>query len=279
MNDAHARRLIGFYRSCYLADSRDLDLDNLTRLPAQRWAWLDGREELASGGMPLLPLSAELGRALAEAQTLYQRELQLVYGVLPVCGRVQLETGASQAICGPLFYYEASLQPTTDGQSQLLAIDPQQVHGNWRLLRRLFDEDGADGLDTLPLPSGPLDAAALGQLLAWIQRNTRIDEVADAAGFPLLVDAEAMATALRRQVCPCRREPASRWCHAAAAAVVLPTNCNCCWRLSNCRRPCCNCWARRRPLRWPARPLPRSACRRSSVRPSAGRWKMPHAIR
>lgn len=199
MNDAHARRLIGFYRSCYLADSRDLDLDNLTRLPDQRWAWLDGREELASGGMPLLPLSADLGRALVEAQTLYQRELQLVYGVLPVCGRVQLEIGASQAICGPLFYYEASLQPTTDGQSQLLAIDPQQVHGNWRLLRRLFDEDGADGLDTLPLPSGPLDAAALGQLLAWIQRNTRIDEVADAAGFPLLVDAEAMATALRRR--------------------------------------------------------------------------------
>lgn len=78
MNHPHARQLLGFYRSCYLADSRDLVLDNVGKLPANRWAWLDGREELASGGIPLLPLSAELGRALAEAQALYQRELQLV---------------------------------------------------------------------------------------------------------------------------------------------------------------------------------------------------------
>jgi hypothetical protein len=37
--------------------------------------------------------------------------------VLPICGRLQLEGGGSQAICGPLFYYEASLQATADGQS------------------------------------------------------------------------------------------------------------------------------------------------------------------
>ena len=199
MNHPHARQLLGFYRSCYLADSRDLDLDNLGKLPANRWGWLDGREELASGGIPLLPLSAELGRALAEAQALYQRELQLVYGVLPICGRLQLESGGSQAICGPLFYYEASLQPTTDGQSHLLAIDPQQVHGNWRLLRRLFDESGSASLDGLPLPTGALDAASLGQLLAWVARNTQVREVSEAAGFPQLVSDEILAKALRRR--------------------------------------------------------------------------------
>ena len=41
MDHPHARQLLGFYRSCYLADSRDLDLDNLSKLPANRWAWLD----------------------------------------------------------------------------------------------------------------------------------------------------------------------------------------------------------------------------------------------
>ncbi|MDN5517981.1 MAG: AAA family ATPase, partial [Pseudomonas sp.] len=199
MTHPHSHQLLGFYRSCYLADSRDLDLDNLGKLPANRWAWLDGREELASGGVPLLPLSAELGSALAEAQALYQRELQLVYGVLPICGRLQLETGASQAICGPLFYYEASLQPTADGQSHLLAIDPQQVHGNWRLLRRLFDESGNDSLDGLPLPSAILDAASLGQLLAWVARNTQVREVSEAAGFPQLMGDEALAKAQRRR--------------------------------------------------------------------------------
>src|SRR5690606_4854369 len=199
MNSQHARQLIGFYRSCYLADSRDLDLDNLGRLPANRWAWLDGREELASGTLPLLPLSAELGRRLAEAQALYQRELQLVYGVLPVCGRLQLEQGTSQAICGPLFYYEASLQPTQDGQSQLLAIDVQRAHGNWRLLRRLFDESGNDALDELPLPTGTLDAVSLGQLLTWVQRTTQVREVSEAAGFPQLSGDEALAKAQRRR--------------------------------------------------------------------------------
>ncbi|MGG2396480.1 DEAD/DEAH box helicase [Pseudomonas sp. SH1-B] len=199
MNHPHARQLLGFYRSCYLADSRDLDLDNLGKLPGKRWAWLDGREELASGGVPLLPLSAELGRELAEAQALYQRELQLIYGVLPVCGRLQLEAGGSQAICGPLFYYEASLQPTADGQAQLLSIDPQQVRANWRLLRRLFDESGADSLDGLPLPVGVLDAAALGQLLAWVARNTQVRDVSAAAGFPQLVDGATLAQAQRRR--------------------------------------------------------------------------------
>ena len=184
MDHPHARQLLGFYRSCYLADSRDLDLDNLSKLPANRWAWLDGREELASGGLPLLPLAAELGRSLAEAQALYQRELQLVYGVLPICGRLQLETGAAQTICGPLFYYEASLQATADGQSQMLAIDVQRAHGNWRLLRRLFDVSGNASLDDLPLPTGMLDAASLGQLLAWVERNTQVGEVSEAAGFP-----------------------------------------------------------------------------------------------
>lgn len=73
MSQPRARQLLGFYRNGYLADSRDLDLDNLSKLPANRWVWLDGLEELVSGGIPLLPLSAELGRSLAEAQALYQQ--------------------------------------------------------------------------------------------------------------------------------------------------------------------------------------------------------------
>lgn len=199
MTAEHARQLVGFYRGCYLADSRELDLDNLTRLPAERWAWLPEREELVSGGLPRLPLAAQLGAALARTQGLYQRELQLVYGVLPVCGRLAPDGAAAQTVCGPLFYYEATLQPTEDGQSQLLSIDPQQAHGNWRLLRRLFDEDGGGSLDGLPLPAGPLDALGLGELLAWVQRHTRVDEVAAAAGFPALAGEDDLAKALRRR--------------------------------------------------------------------------------
>nr|WP_230874185.1 hypothetical protein [Pseudomonas chengduensis] len=67
MKHPHARQFLGFYRSCYLADSRDLDLDNLGKLPANRWAWLDGCEELASGGIPLLPLCVGRGAGAVSA--------------------------------------------------------------------------------------------------------------------------------------------------------------------------------------------------------------------
>lgn len=213
MTDANARQLIGFYRSCYLADSRELDLDNLSKLPTNRWAWLDGPEELLSGGLLRLPLTAELGAALDQAQRLYQRELQLIYGVLPICGRLSSAASGTLAVCGPLIYYEASLQPSEDGQSLLLCIDLQQAYGNWRLLRRLFDESTGVSLDTLPLPTGTLDTLGLAELLAWLQRHTQVSEVAAAAGFPLLVGAQELATAQRRR---------SLSLQAAACVALVP---------------------------------------------------------
>jgi len=194
-----ARQLIGFYRSCYLADSRDLDLDNLGKLPAERWAWLDGREELVSGGLLSLPLNAELGAALERQQSLYQRELQLIYGVLPICGRLTASDAPAVPICGPLFYYEARLESTVDGESQLLSIDLQQPHGNWRLLRQLLGGEANDAFTGLTLPSAALDALAHGELLSWVAANTQVQDIAAAAGFPALADAAVMGKALRRR--------------------------------------------------------------------------------
>ena len=76
-HDARIARLLAFYRSAYLADSRDLNLDNLSSLAAGRLAWLDGQEELASGALPLLALAPSVGAELERQQRLYQRELQL----------------------------------------------------------------------------------------------------------------------------------------------------------------------------------------------------------
>ncbi|WP_256354889.1 hypothetical protein [Pseudomonas sp. sia0905] len=73
-HDARIARLLAFYRSAYLADSRDLNLDNLSALPAGRLAWLDGREELASGALPLLALPPGIGAELERQQRLYQRD-------------------------------------------------------------------------------------------------------------------------------------------------------------------------------------------------------------
>ncbi|TBU75422.1 DEAD/DEAH box helicase [Phytopseudomonas daroniae] len=211
--DVRIGQLLAFYRSAYLADSRDLNLDNLGKLPSERWAWLDGREELACGALPLLALAPSIGAELERQQRLYQRELQLVYGVLPVCGRLVTDDGSSTPFCAPLVYYEANLSSGSEGDAHLLSIDTVQPQANWRLLRQLLREDGDTALDDLPLADTPIDAVALGDLLAWIGRHTRVAEVLPAAGFPALESAEALDKALRRRSLSLR---------AAAMVALVP---------------------------------------------------------
>lgn len=191
------RQRIGFYRSCYLADSRDLDLDNLGKLRAERWDWLRGQEELASATLPVIALPPTLGAELDKQQNLYQRELQLVYGVLPICGRLNREDAPALSICGPLVYYEARLVASADGDGYLLSIDAQQPHANWRLLRSLMRAEHVDQLPGLPLPAAPVDAHVLGELLQWLQRYTLVEDVLQAAAFPRLEDTDALLKARR----------------------------------------------------------------------------------
>ena len=191
------RQRIGFYRSCYLADSRDLDLDNLGKLRAERWAWLDGRDELACGDLPVVALPPALGAELDKQQSLYQRELQLIYGVLPICGRLKREDAPALTICGPLVYYEARLTASADADGYLLTIDTTQPHANWRLLRSLMRPEHVDQLPALPLPAAPIDAHVLGELLHWLQRFTLVEETLQGAAFPRLEEAEELLKARR----------------------------------------------------------------------------------
>ncbi|PTU75840.1 DEAD/DEAH box helicase [Pseudomonas mangrovi] len=191
------RQRIGFYRSCYLADSRDLDLDNLGKLRAERWAWLDGRDELACGDLPVIALPPALGAELDKQQNLYQRELQLVYGVLPICGRLQREDAPALSLCGPLVYYEARLSASADADGYLLTIDTAQPHANWRLLRSLMRPEHVDELSGLPLPAAAIDAHVLGELLQWLQRFTLVEDVLQGAAFPRLDEAQTLSKARR----------------------------------------------------------------------------------
>ena len=212
-HDARIARLLAFYRSAYLADSRDLNLDNLSTLAAGRLAWLDGRDELASGALPLLALAPSVGAELERQQRLYQRELQLVYGVLPVCGRLGNGEGPATAFCAPLVYYEANLSSGSEGDAHLLAIDPHQPLLNWRLLRQLLVEGDNASLDDLPLSDAPIDAHVLGDLLNWVRQRTQVADVLAASGFPALESQDAVDKALRRRSLSLR---------AAALVALVP---------------------------------------------------------
>ena len=205
-HDARIARLLAFYRSAYLADSRDLNLDNLSSLAAGRLAWLDGQEELASGALPLLALAPSVGAELERQQRLYQRELQLVYGVLPVCGRLSNGEGSATAFCAPLVYYEATLSNGSEGDAHLLAIDTHQPLVNWRLLRQLLVEGDNTSIDDLPLTDAPIDAHLLGDLLKWVKQRTQVADVLAASGFPALESQDAVDKACLLYTSPSPRD-------------------------------------------------------------------------
>src|SRR5690606_13463265 len=134
---------------------------------------------------------------LDKQQSLYQRELQLIYGVLPICGRLRREDAPALTVCGPLVYYEARLTASADADGYLLTIDTTQPHANWRLLRSLMRPEHVAELPGLPLPAAAIDAHVLGELLRWLQRFTLVEETLQGAAFPRLEEADGLLKARR----------------------------------------------------------------------------------
>lgn len=91
MTQTLLRQRLQFYRNCYQAENRDLDLGGILfyaqkQFTLQQLHVIEGRELLASGAMPMAPLEPNIGKELAMLLSVYTREVQLLYGLFFVSG-------------------------------------------------------------------------------------------------------------------------------------------------------------------------------------------------
>ncbi|WP_341503143.1 AAA domain-containing protein [Gallaecimonas sp. GXIMD4217] len=206
------RRLIRFYQQCYQADSRELQLSDLLKLKDEQLFVLGGEEHLASGFLARAPLPLAQFEALDKGVRLYQRERQLVYGLLPVCGRLPASgLNNSRRLCAPLLYCDAELERDEDG---FVALGGG-FQANLPLLRLLLDEDGGEALATFPVPGARLGASEVSAIRQWLARHAGLDQSDELGWWPRLCDEARLKSA-------CRRHSLSVQCAALVALVERP---------------------------------------------------------
>lgn len=60
------RDVVNYYKTCYRADSRDLNLWNLFKIKASDRFIFSGEDELANGFMPRVPVPTDIGEHLVK---------------------------------------------------------------------------------------------------------------------------------------------------------------------------------------------------------------------
>ena len=243
------RKRLNYFRNCYQADSREVNLDAVGLLTSSKAPelvhFLDGEEFLARGTLPSAPLPPEIGQIIDRNAFLYARELQLLYGVFFVSGVLpsvevssvadELEQDEDMAdadegrkrsfkkvdlrICAPVLYYEAAHVVDERDQSCLLSIDVEQPLLNRRLLRRILRGDDSSVLDTAPLPPQFINDVYLADLLKWLEVHCFVDSALLAAQYPhLQSDVKEVQKPTRARK---RSQPAALTVFPSAAVMMV----------------------------------------------------------
>lgn len=187
------RKLIEYFRRCYRADSYDLSISNIEKIPGNRRLFIEDEDALASGQLPRIPLVDEVAEGLLEQADSYRREKRLVYGCFIVTGRVNTGGGFSgrRKLCAPLLYAPAHLYRDED---IFLEAEASDVRANLPLLRLLLKPDvDSSAVDSFPLPQWPLDSGQVGGMGRWLQENTLLQEIEELGRWPRLQGADAVS--------------------------------------------------------------------------------------
>lgn len=67
-------KLISYYKDCYQADTRTLSINNFLSSKIENRLFIDGRDEILNGDLPLLPISDEYAEEVSKNLSLYKRE-------------------------------------------------------------------------------------------------------------------------------------------------------------------------------------------------------------
>jgi len=181
-------KFIDFYHKCYRADNRDLSIWNILKI--DDLYWLDSKEEeLATDCMPRIPIPGKVGEGLLKKRKIHIREKNLVYGIVFITGKLSGLSGfvTERRICSPLIYFDAEIELEND--NYYFRIDLNNPHLNTPLLSEIAatEEEGESSSD-FPEITGAIDNFAVGSLLAWLDKNSIVEETLNLVRFPKLIN-------------------------------------------------------------------------------------------
>lgn len=134
--------IINYFHHCYLSDNRSLNIFNFLGPKVAHKVYFE-QEELINGMYPMIPLPNEQAELLLKNVRLFEKEKELIYGALFVCGTYVDFRGKSQSLCAPLLYYGSSIEK--DDEFYYARIDLKSKRFNYPLLQLLNSnaENGA----------------------------------------------------------------------------------------------------------------------------------------
>ncbi len=138
MSEQECRNLIRYFRACYQADNRYLNLFNVYGRNCEYTRLMSGQEELVTGFLPRLPLPRTYAQELSKAVRTYQREKSLFYGSFFIIGKLPSSYPGNKKVCAPLIYYPALIEQ--DKQEYYLTIARDKPIINWPLLKWMQGE-------------------------------------------------------------------------------------------------------------------------------------------
>lgn len=181
------RPLVEYFRRCYRADSYDLSISNIEKLPKSRRYFIEGEDTLGSGQLHRIPLVGDVAASLFEQADTYRKEKRLLFSLFIVTGRVASTGGISSQrnICSPLIYVPATLIRDDD---IFLEVDTSDVRANLPLLRSLLKPNvDSAALERFPVPQWPLDSSQVAAMGRWLQQYSELGGLEELGRWPRLL--------------------------------------------------------------------------------------------
>ena len=126
-----------YFRECYLSDNRNTTIHNFLGQKVTHKVFFE-KEELINGDYPLVPIPEKQGNILLKNTRLFEKERELLYGSVFICGSYVDFRGVLQSLCSPLFYSNVTIEKKED--SHFARIHLNSLRPNYPLLQLLNAE-------------------------------------------------------------------------------------------------------------------------------------------
>ncbi len=131
-------KLIQYFKDCYEADNRDLNLWNVFHSNVEHTYFVPNEEELLNGHLPFLPLPEDIGQQLETSLMLFEREKELYYMSFLLLAKGYSTGLRGNTIISPLLLHSTQIE-NKDGE-YYARPDFTQLQLNTQVIRRLQNE-------------------------------------------------------------------------------------------------------------------------------------------